>query len=627
MAKYLSIAQIREAVSELSRHHVFFGTTFLVLKQAEAPVGKTMRISLDEANRLFLQSHYRVHPKSAHFFMPFKKMRGQTNWVKPKYASTTLQAINTQTFRDALLHRPNENLWGWSTGYLNHLSKHLIGRRKLPLYHLAVWIYREFAWSDEVTREIACQRFVQEFHLTSEEVATLLDTRIASSLTEEASFEPMPAKWQQILEGFAPPEDVPPEQSGTLQLLELSGLGPVRTLRLVPGQRLNLVTGDNGLGKTFLLDLAWWALTQEWAEKPIIPLGRTVSDVWVKFLVATSLEARPVTARFDRGSFEWQMPKQLPAMSSLVVYGRVDGSFAVWDPANAILSGSVRPKQQRSVNFTRENVWNGKTPQIEGLIRDLVKWQSRPDKYPAFHTFEKVLRRIGPPDMGDLSIDEPQRIPGQSTVEIPTLKHPYGTVPVTYESAGIRRVMALSYLIVWAWEEHKIQARQAAKKEERQMVIILDEAEAHLHPKWQRVLLPALVGIGADLHEELAVQFLVATHSPLVMASAEPVFDPDRDKLFHLDMGENGRVTFKELRFALQGSSDSWLQSDVFGLRFAGSAEAERALRRATEMLERGSATKQEIEAVSKELTEHVASEDPFWMRWVLFAAKHGVEL
>jgi len=627
MTKYLSTVQIREAVSQLSQHHVFFGTTFLVLKQAEAPVGKTMRIGLDEANRLFLENHYRVHPKSAHFFMPFKKMRDQVNWVRPKYASTTLQAINTQTFRDAVLHEPKENVWGWSADYVHQLERHLIRQRKLPIFHLAVWIFRETAWPDAETRESVCQRFVQEFHLTTEEIAALFDTRIASGLAEEASFQPFPAKWQQILEGFAPPEDVPPEQSGTLQLLEFSGLGPVKTLRLNPAQRLNLVTGDNGLGKTFLLDVAWWALTQEWAEKPIIPLGRTVSDVWVKFLVATSPEARPVTAKFDRRSFQWQMPRQLPAMSSLVVYGRVDGSFAVWDPANAILSGSVTPGQRRSVVFAREEVWNGKPPQIEGLVRDLVKWQSRPDKYPAFHTFEKVLKRIGPPDLGDLSLDEPQRIEGQGGSEIPRLKHPYGTVPITYESAGIRRVMALAYLIVWAWEEHKIQARQAARKEERQMVIILDEAEAHLHPKWQRVLLSALVGIGADLHEELAIQFLVATHSPLVLASAESIFDPDKDKLFHLDMAQGGKVIFKELRFALQGSSDSWLQSDVFGLRFAGSAEAERALRNASEMLDRGSATKQEVEAISKELTEHVASEDPFWMRWVLFAAKHGVDL
>ena len=624
--KYLSTSQIREAISQLSKHHVIFGTTFLVLKQAEAPVGKTIRISLDEANRLFLQHYYRVHPKSAFFFMPFKKTRDQTNWVDKKYASTSLQAINTQTCRDAIFHKPNENVWGWSTDYVKELAKRLYRREKLPLFHLAVWINREKSWPDTATRDSTCQSFVQDFHLTTEEITALFETEIVSGLTEDNSFQPMPATWQQVLAGFAPPKDVPPEQSGTLQLLEFSGLGPVKTLRLNAAKRLNLVTGDNGLGKTFLLDVAWWALTQEWADRPIIPIGQTISDVWIKFLVATNSEAKPVTAKYDHTTFNWQMRGQLPAMSSLVVYARVDGSFAVWDPANVILSGSPAPGQQRSVVFSRDEVWDGKEPQIEGLIRDLVKWQSRPDKHPAFSTFEKVLKRISPPDLGELSIDEPQRILGQKK-EIPTLKHPYGKVPITYESAGIRRVMTLAYLIVWAWEEHKIQAKQAGKKEERQMVIILDEAEAHLHPKWQRVLLPALMGIGADLHEELAIQFIVATHSPLVMASSESIFDDDKDKLFHLDMTKEGKVTFKELEFTLQGSSNSWLQSHIFGLKFAGSVDAEKALRKATAILERGSATKQEVITVSAELTEHIATEDPFWMRWVLFAGKHGVEV
>lgn len=626
MAKYLSAEQIRESIGQLSRHHVFFGTTFLVLKQADAPIGGTMRIGLDEANRSFLQHHYRIHPKSAYFFMPFGKKRGRGPWVRPKYASTSLQAVNTQAFRDALKHERGRNVWGWSADYVGQLRSRLVSGQRIPLFHLAAWIYQSVAWEDEDTRESVCDRLVREFRLTTDELKSLFDARIISGLVEGLSFRREPAKWQRVLEGFGPPEDVPPEESGRLQLLEFSGLGPLKSLRLDPGQRLNLVTGDNGLGKTFLLDVAWWALTQEWAERPIIPLGRPVSDVWIRFLVAVSTEARPVTAKFDLDAFGWQIPKRLPAVSSLVVYGRVDGSFAVWDPANVALSGPQIPGRRRSVGFSRDEVWNGKTPQIEGLIPDLVKWQSRPDKYPAFRTFERVLKRVVPPDMGELSIDEPQRIRGQSR-EIPALRHPYGTVPITYESAGIRRVLTLAYLVVWAWEEHKIQAKQAGKREERQMVIILDEAEAHLHPKWQRVLLPALAGIGSDLSDELAIQFLVATHSPLVMASAESIFDPEKDKLFHLDMTEGGRVVFRELRFAVQGSSDSWLQSDVFGLRFAGSADAERALRRATEMLKRGTATREEVEAVSGELTEHLASENPFWMRWVLFAAKQGVEL
>ena len=49
-----------------------------------------------------------------------------------------------------------------------------------------------------------------------------------------------------------------------IDTLKTVNVGPAPTLSLVFGQRLNLLTGDNGLGKSFLLDIAWWALTRRW---------------------------------------------------------------------------------------------------------------------------------------------------------------------------------------------------------------------------------------------------------------------------------------------------------------------------------------------------------------------------
>jgi hypothetical protein len=49
------------------------------------------------------------------------------------------------------------------------------------------------------------------------------------------------------------------------QLL-LQDIGPVAGLTADFGERLNLVTGDNGLGKTFLPDACWYALTRTWAD-------------------------------------------------------------------------------------------------------------------------------------------------------------------------------------------------------------------------------------------------------------------------------------------------------------------------------------------------------------------------
>jgi AAA domain, putative AbiEii toxin, Type IV TA system len=48
-------------------------------------------------------------------------------------------------------------------------------------------------------------------------------------------------------------------------------------------------------------------------------------------------------------------------------------------------------------------------------------------------------------------------------------------------------------------------------------IVIIDELEQHLHPRWQRTILP-------DLRELFPkIQFIVATHSPLVASSCEDV--------------------------------------------------------------------------------------------------------
>lgn len=59
--------------------------------------------------------------------------------------------------------------------------------------------------------------------------------------------------------------------SPMLKRLRLRNVGPAPELELELAPRLNLITGDNGLGKSFLLDVMWWALTQTWAREPARP--------------------------------------------------------------------------------------------------------------------------------------------------------------------------------------------------------------------------------------------------------------------------------------------------------------------------------------------------------------------
>ena len=212
-------------------------------------------------------------------------------------------------------------------------------------------------------------------------------------------------------------------------------------------------------------------------------------------------------------------------------------------------------------------------------------------------------------------------------MEIPVLKHPYGEIPIVYASAGVRRIITLAYLIVWAWNEHKIYSGLARKEPQSNLVILVDEMEAHLHPKWQRSVLPALIDVRDELADDLQVQLMVATHSPLITASAEPFFDEEKDKLFHLDLTTSGEVKLEELPFFKQGPIDSWLTSDVFGLNQPYNSLAEEAIRSALALQEKENPTPEEVKRVSDDLVKLLPADDKFWPRWLYFAEINGVEL
>ena len=126
---------------------------------------------------------------------------------------------------------------------------------------------------------------------------------------------------------------------------------------------------------------------------------------------------------------------------------------------------------------------------------------------------------------------------------------------------------------------------------------------------------------------DAGVQLIAATHSPLVLASVEPHFDEDRDRLFHLDICDS-RVELDIIPWAAQGDVLNWLVSDVFGLRQARSVEAECAIEAAQAFM-RGDAQQnpdnlREAEAIHRELQRVLAGHDPFWPRWVVWTERQG---
>ncbi|MBC8030832.1 MAG: ATP-binding protein [Pyrinomonadaceae bacterium] len=633
---FLSIDRIKEAVENLNSVHPFYGLTFLACKKNRLPVGEAVPFPISTYETELLDEYYRPDKGAEYFYQVFRTSVKKDRWVpRKKYASSTLQSTRTQSvFRNAFLHDSGSDSWGWKENYIEILSANLSQNippyrdMPVPAFYLAVWLYREREWDEDTTAQDIVDAFRSEFLLDHLEVV-LFDFSIPASLLPAPLFEDKPVSWEDLRGFLGSPPDAKPEEGGTLALLETQGVGPYRSLTFAPAERLNLITGDNGLGKSFLLECSWWALTGQWNDSHAEAYPREIdAKPKITFEIAGSNKSEKITVSYDWSTQSWPSPKKRPTIPGLVVYARVDGSFAIWDPARnrpLLSNDKPSPRYQRPIVVTRSQVWGGHEGTIEGLVRDWVTWQSRPEKHP-FEIFRKVLAKLSPPDLGPLEPGEPRRLPGEPK-EVPTLRHPYGEIPIVHASAGVRRIVTLAYLIVWAWNEHKVHSELARAEPQKRMVIMIDEMEAHLHPLWQRSVLPALMEVGTELSRDLQPQILVATHSPLVMASIESGFDESKDKLFHLDLSQDGEVAFQELRFVRYGSIDAWLTSEVFDLRHARSLEGERAIENARAVQSLKQPTSEDIEAVHAQLAKSLASDDEFWPPWLYFAEQHGVKL
>jgi len=67
---------------------------------------------------------------------------------------------------------------------------------------------------------------------------------------------------------------------GMLKTLTLENVGPASYMQWDFKDRLNILTGDNGLGKSFLLDVIWWSLTRTWPAEvnPLLTAGKKALD-------------------------------------------------------------------------------------------------------------------------------------------------------------------------------------------------------------------------------------------------------------------------------------------------------------------------------------------------------------
>jgi hypothetical protein len=440
-----------------------------------------------------------------------------------------------------------------------------------------------------------------------------------------------------------------------LKTLHLENVGPVSRLDVEFADRLNVFTGDNGLGKTFLLDAAWYFLCIP--NHPLAPKGSQSRLNSSKF--SYSIERTSQNGMFYNKAHEFEYesrrdrwcclddddgypPIVSPSLPDLMlgVYVKPDNNFSVIDSlrttesvlgfddkeyivplefsSNQLWYGSKSKEQNRFLHETEpEN-----TILCNGLIADWIRWQNHPDQT-TFSLFWQVIKRLFPasevPTVGPTT-----RLSLKDVRDIPTLQFPYDQVPITHLSSGMKRIISLAYNLVWTWYEHRQAATLARVAPATKLLLLIDEIELHLHPQWQRSIFPAIMDAIKLLDPHIQIQVLATTHSPLVLASLEPFFDEETDKLFGFELVDRD-ITLQEFSWAKMGDVDYWLTSPIFGLSRPRSRESEVAIDAAYAIMRRADMTKfplhlQTQDSIHQELLHLLPDDDEFWHRWIVTA-------
>ena len=334
---FLAQEQIEKSLGSIQLVHPFFGISFLVFKEKRLPVGKTIDFSINHLEDQFLHQYFRPDIRSEWFFRAFRVSDKKQFWLRPDYAWKGSQSVRTRTFGSAFIHDKGTDQWGWQDSYIQELKDKLYKGRKIPAYDLAVWLYRDKDWPPQTTPQAITDSFIQQFNIDDLEIDDLFDLSFPTYSDQRLFLVDHQLNWEELstkLE-IPRPEDIPKDEGGTLFFLTIEGAGPARKIHLDLAERVNLFTGDNGLGKSFILESAWWALSGHWTSFPAYPredAGRNEPTISFQF-EGSSGKGNKGVSTYDWELQKWSFSQERPTIPGLLIYARVDGAFAVWDPA------------------------------------------------------------------------------------------------------------------------------------------------------------------------------------------------------------------------------------------------------------------------------------------------------
>lgn len=289
-----------------------------------------------------------------------------------------------------------------------------------------------------------------------------------------------------------------------LKQLTLENFRGFESLDLVIHPQLTVLVGTNGSGKTSILDALVLALSRA-------KLGeRTTGPPWTDSDQRKGANTIRIAVGMD-GDQDSSATRQFWMT-------KTGGSYSV--------GGPVIPATFKICAYSVRREVGPVASQPSTATASLLElWRSKVDFSEFFAWFIAVEdieneRRRDSPDYRDDLLERARNaverlLPGYTSLRVrrspprqPSLSLVKDGVEFNLEqlSEGERALAVLAGDIAW---------RTAVIGQEHRGIVLIDEVDLHLHPKWQASVLPSLLRTFPEL------QFIVTTHSPIVLSHVD----------------------------------------------------------------------------------------------------------
>ncbi len=350
----------------------------------------------------------------------------------------------------------------------------------------------------------------------------------------------------------------PAYRSSPLAKLTLENIGPFKNLDMELDPHLNILLGDNGVGKSTILKA--------------IAVGICGKDAqpYAGRLIRSGQTEGKIILETERNQYVTQILQKDGEAELVVRPGRpleAEGWLAIGFPPLRGVSWELpkKPQPQGKNQPVPRDLLPLAKGELDSRMDKLKQWlvdldylilaeEKEPKKPQRYHKlrdeFFKIVDRITP----GVRMQFHQVDPLTKQVTVTTDD---GVVPIEAVSQGTTSLISwIGVLLQRLFEVYGDEPEPL----KRYALMMIDEIDAHMHPKWQQMIVNALDEIFPN------VQFIATTHSPLIAVGL------DRHEVFLLrredqDEGDSHKVVVERPKFDPKGFySDQALTSSLFNL-------------------------------------------------------------